>query len=168
MFSCPDRDDCNKHVASSFGYQIYQTSGELIIYYSCYWDTKNDPKVATCGLWYDGEIRAWSEWDLHNALDNTDSDDTDWSDNDSKYFIDKTVDVRGVTVRETWEVKDAWQLEESVYLTKEIDDLYFWFTNEIIYTGSYFSCVFSIDGDEVNSMSLESDMNDGEELYEAK
>ena len=40
-----------------------------------------------------------------------------------------------------------------------------WFTNEIIYTGSYFSCVFSFNVDEVNRMSLELDMNDREELY---
>jgi len=164
VFSCPDRVNCNNYVSSSFGYQIYQTMQEGYIAYACYWDTQNDPKVATCGMWYDGEIRAWSEWDLHNALDNTDSNDTDWSDNDSKYFIDKTVaDVRGVELRTTWEVKDAWQLEETVYLTNE--DVYFWFTNEIIWTGSYFSYVFKHDGEELNKLSVEPDMSMDDEFY---
>ena len=82
------------------------------------------------------------------STDDTDADGIiiDWSDTTSDYFYEKIYeDSAGLRLRNAYQVKDHWQIEQS--LSFEDDVLYAWFTNGIIYTGDYFAQRFSFDGD---------------------
>ena len=70
---------------------------------------------------------------------------TDWSANDSTYFFDRIVETDAGVIRTTWEVKDHWQMEETMTFSEGTD--YFWFTNELIYTGDYISSALEYNGD---------------------
>ena len=138
--------------------------------------------AARFGLWYNGEVRGWTTWQLHNtqfkfgevderadtdetdeiddqdgeiiidddgsnnSTNNTDGTIIDWSNTTSDYFYEKIhADADGLRLRNAYEVKDHWQIEQSLSL--ESGELYAWFTNSIIYTGDYFANRFSFDGD---------------------
>ena len=62
-----------------------------------------------------------------------------------------------MTIRDSWEVKDAWQMEQTITFRGD-GDTYFWYTNELIYSSKkYFSAVLGRNGDEINRFSFESD-----------
>ena len=89
---------------------------------------------------------------------------TDWSANDSTYFFDRIVETDAGVIRTTWEVKDHWQMEETMTFSEGTD--YFWFTNELIYTGDYISSALEYNGDSFGSFKLET--SDDLDYYDFK
>ena len=97
---------------------------------------------------------------IEGSTDGGDGDnDSDFD--DSNYFFDTTTVRPAGSTRATWEVKSAWQLEETVYFSPG-GYIYNKFTSEIIWTGSYFSAVLKSDGIELHRFSYEEpDMTTG-------
>lgn len=81
-----------------------------------------DKMKADLSIWYDGEFRGVTVWELHNTPFNSNSTVTtynettgetvtDYSNTTSKYYHEKIFESSGITIRDAWEIKDPWQLE---------------------------------------------------------
>ena len=171
--------DCTRYLSANLGYQIYHM-GDHKVEWASYYNLENSN--AYFGLWYDGELRGWTTWEFHNTVfgrfdanntdetdDGSDTDDSydngdgeiiDWSDNESDYFYDNTfMDGKGKKLRNTIEILDSWQLEQTLTWTE--GDIYNWFTSEIIYTGEYYAHRFGFNGDILADFNMQNNTSHG-------
>ena len=120
------------------------------MYYSAYFDL--DSKTVKTGFWHNDELMVVGEWSFSNTVwrkeEATQNVVIDWSDNASDMEHDITIKVvsQNLSIRETWDVKDAWQIKQVVKLTYGTSEQNT-FTNEFIYTGDYFSQRLGVNGE---------------------
>ena len=99
-WSCNKNDlaSCDRYVSADFGYQIYQKKDNDVFEWGAY-ISKAENKFHT-GLWYNGEVRGWSTWQLHNTQfkfgevdERANTDETDEiDDQDGEIIIDDSGD----------------------------------------------------------------------------
>jgi len=121
------------------------------MYYSAFFDL--DAKTVKAGFWLNNELMVVGEWNFSNTVWRKKEEATqnvviDWSDNVSDNERDVTIKIasQNLSIRETWDVKDAWQIKQVVKLTSGTSKQNT-FTNEFIYTGDYFSQRLGVNGE---------------------